>query len=85
MTDADTGSLSKETGIRNTLKRYLGPDGVIMILLVLLSIVGIGITGLFTAAQSLVLARDGRCNRDCLYRHGVVPRSEKEPQCNDPH
>ena len=44
MTDADTGSLSKETGIRNTLKRYLGPDGVIMILLVLLSIVGIGIT-----------------------------------------
>ena len=44
MTDTDTGSLSKETGIRNTLKRYLGPDGVIVILLVLLSIVGIGIT-----------------------------------------
>jgi len=44
MTDTDTGSLPKETGIRNTLKRYLGPDGVIMILLVLLAIVGIGIT-----------------------------------------
>jgi hypothetical protein len=44
MTDTETGSLPKETGIRNTLKRYLGPDGVIMILLVLLAIVGIGIT-----------------------------------------
>ena len=44
MTDTETGSLHKETGIRNTLKRYLGPDGVIMILLVLLAIVGIGIT-----------------------------------------
>ena len=44
MTDTDTGSLPRETGIRNTLKRYLGPDGVIMILLVLLAIVGIGIT-----------------------------------------
>ena len=44
MTDTDTGSLPKETGIRNTLKRYLGPDGVIIILLVLLAIVGIGIT-----------------------------------------
>jgi hypothetical protein len=44
MTDTDTGSLSKETGIRNTLKRYLGPNGIIMILLVLLAIVGIGIT-----------------------------------------
>ena len=42
MTDMDTGSLTKETGIRNTLKRYLGPDGVIMILLVLLAVVGIG-------------------------------------------
>ena len=44
MTDTDMGSLSKETGIRNTLKRYLGPDGIIMNLLVLLAIVGIGIT-----------------------------------------
>jgi hypothetical protein len=44
MTDTNTGSFPKETGIRNTLKRYLGPDGIIMILLVLLAIVGIGIT-----------------------------------------
>jgi hypothetical protein len=44
MTDMDTESLTKENGIRNTLKRYLGPDGVIMILLVLLAVVGIGIT-----------------------------------------
>ncbi|MGA8240535.1 MAG: hypothetical protein WB818_08175, partial [Desulfobacterales bacterium] len=44
MTDTETGSLPKESGISNTLKRYLGPDGVIMILLVLLAIVGIGIT-----------------------------------------
>ncbi|MGB5617293.1 MAG: hypothetical protein WBM78_10660 [Desulfobacterales bacterium] len=44
MTDTDTESLPKETGIRNTLKRYLGPHGVVMILLVLLVIVGIGIT-----------------------------------------
>ena len=44
MNDTNTGSLPKEAGIRNTLKRYLGPDGVIMILLVLLAIVGIGIT-----------------------------------------
>jgi len=44
MTDTNTGSFPKETGIRITLKRYLGPDGVIMILLVLLAIVGIGIT-----------------------------------------
>ena len=44
MTDTETGSLPKESGISNTLKRYLGPDGVIMVLLVLLAIVGIGIT-----------------------------------------
>jgi hypothetical protein len=44
MVDSNTGSVHKETGIRNTLKRYLGPDGIIMILLVLLAIVGIGIT-----------------------------------------
>ena len=44
MTDTNTGSFPKETGIRITLKRYLGPDGAIMILLVLLAIVGIGIT-----------------------------------------
>lgn len=44
MTDTGTESLPKETGIRNTLKRYLGPHGVVMILLVLLVIVGIGIT-----------------------------------------
>jgi len=44
MTDTGADSLPKETGIRNTLKRYLGPDGVIMILLVLLAIVGIGFT-----------------------------------------
>jgi hypothetical protein len=44
MTDTNTGNLPKETGIRNTLKQYLGPDGIIMILLVLLAIVGIGIT-----------------------------------------
>jgi hypothetical protein len=44
MTEKDAASLPKETGIGNTLKRYLGPHGVIMILLVLLVIVGIGIT-----------------------------------------
>lgn len=44
MTDTETGSLPRETGIRNTLKHYLGPEGAIMILLVLFSIVGIGIT-----------------------------------------
>ena len=44
MTDTNTGNLPKETGIRNTLKQYLGPEGIIMILLVLLAIVGIGIT-----------------------------------------
>ena len=44
MTDTNTGGLPKETGIRNTIKRYLGPDGVIMFLMVLLAIVGIGIT-----------------------------------------
>ena len=44
MTDTDTDSLSKEMGIGNTLKRYLGPNGVIMIMLALLTIVGIGIT-----------------------------------------
>jgi hypothetical protein len=44
MTDTNTGNLPKETGIRNTLKQYLDPDGIIMILLVLLAIVGIGIT-----------------------------------------
>lgn len=44
MTAKDTDSLPQETGIRNTLKRYLGPDGAIMILLVLLVILGIGIT-----------------------------------------
>ena len=44
MTDTKTGSLPNETGTRNTLKRYLGSSGVIMILLVLLDIVGIGIT-----------------------------------------
>jgi len=44
MTDTNTGNLPKETGIRNTLKQYLGPDGIIMILLMLLAIIGIGIT-----------------------------------------
>ncbi len=44
MTDTETESLPQKTGIGNTLKRYLGPDGVIMILLALLAIVGIGIT-----------------------------------------
>jgi len=44
MTDTDTGRLPKRTEIRNTLKRYLVPDGIIMILLVLLDIVGIGLT-----------------------------------------
>ena len=44
MTAKDTNNLPQETGIRNTLKRYSGPDGAIMILLVLLAILGIGIT-----------------------------------------
>jgi hypothetical protein len=44
MTDTDTTILPDEKGIRHTLKRYLGPDGVTMILLGLLAIVGIGIT-----------------------------------------
>lgn len=44
MTAKDTDNLPQETGIRNTLKRYSGPDGAIMILLVLLAILGIGIT-----------------------------------------
>ena len=44
MTDTDTESLPQKTGIGGTLKRYLGPDGVIMIVLALLAIVGIGIT-----------------------------------------
>ena len=44
MTVKNTHSLPQETGIRNTLLRYLGPDGAIMILLVLLSILGVGIT-----------------------------------------
>jgi len=48
MTGTDTSSLPIETGIRNTLKRYLGPDGVIMILLVLLAIIGIGFTDFST-------------------------------------
>ena len=37
MTDTDTNSLPDEKGIRHTLKRYLGPDGVTMILLGLLA------------------------------------------------
>lgn len=44
MTDSVSESLPRETGIRNPLQRYLGPDGVIMIVLVLLDIVGIAIT-----------------------------------------
>ncbi|MDX2472449.1 MAG: hypothetical protein QNL91_01970 [Candidatus Krumholzibacteria bacterium] len=44
MTETDTDSLPKETGIGITLKRYLGPDGDIIILLAVLAIVGIGIT-----------------------------------------
>ena len=44
MSDKDTESLPKETVSRNTIKRYLGPDGVVMIMLVVLAIVGIGIT-----------------------------------------
>ncbi|MGW8188327.1 MAG: hypothetical protein ACWGNK_13700 [Desulfobacterales bacterium] len=44
MTDTDTGSLPKRTENRHILKRYLGSDGIIMILLVLLAIVGIGLT-----------------------------------------
>ena len=44
MTDTGMDGLPNPTGIRNTLRRYLGPDGVIMILLVLLNIVGIGFT-----------------------------------------
>ena len=44
MTDTDMNSLDKKTGSRQALKRYLGPDRFIMLLLVLLSIVGIGIT-----------------------------------------
>jgi hypothetical protein len=44
MTDTDATGLPDEKGIRHTLKRYLGPDGVIMILLGLLALVGIGMT-----------------------------------------
>jgi hypothetical protein len=44
MTGTETKSLPEETGIRHTLKRYIGPDGVIMILLGLLALVGIGMT-----------------------------------------
>ena len=44
MNDTDTESLPQKTGIGNTLKRYLGANGVIMIMLMLLAIVGIGIT-----------------------------------------
>ena len=44
MTDNYTDSNPKKTGVPNTLTRYLDPNGIIMILLVLLSIVGIGIT-----------------------------------------
>lgn len=44
MTTKDTDSLPQETGLHNTLKTYIGPDGAIMILLLLLAIIGIGIT-----------------------------------------
>lgn len=44
MTDKEKDSLPQETGTLNTLKRFLGPDGALMVLLVLLTIVGIGIT-----------------------------------------
>ncbi len=44
MNGTDSDSLTKETGIRHTLRQYLGPDGGIMILLTLLALVGLGIT-----------------------------------------
>ncbi|MEN8758263.1 MAG: hypothetical protein ABF303_07345 [Desulfobacterales bacterium] len=44
MNDNYTDSIPKKTGVPNTLNRYLGPDGIIMALLVLLAIVGIGVT-----------------------------------------
>ena len=44
MTGTETNSLPEETDIRHILKRYIGPDGMIMILLGLLALVGIGMT-----------------------------------------
>ena len=44
MTGTETKSLPEETGIRHTKKLYIGPDGVIMIMLGLLALVGIGMT-----------------------------------------
>ena len=44
MTDSDADSRPGETGTRNRLQRRAGPDGAIMRLLVLLAIVGVGIT-----------------------------------------
>ena len=44
MTDTDMNSLPDKTGTRHTLKRYLGANGVIMIMLMLLAIIGVGIT-----------------------------------------
>ena len=44
MTDSDMDSLPDETGTRYTLKRYVGANGVIMIMLMLLAIIGVGIT-----------------------------------------
>ena len=85
MTDTDATGLPDEKGIRHTLKRYLGPDGVTMILLGLLAIVGIGITDFSPQAQSLVLARDGTCYRDCLHRHGMVTNPQKGSQRHGHH
>ena len=44
MTETEAKNLPEKIGIRHTLKRYMGPNGVIMILLGVLAIVGIGIT-----------------------------------------
>ncbi|MFZ0613005.1 MAG: hypothetical protein WAM73_12260 [Desulfobacterales bacterium] len=44
MAGNETGVLPQDRGIRHTVKRYLGPGAMIMILLVLLSVIGIGIT-----------------------------------------
>jgi hypothetical protein len=51
MSDTDTDSLAPETATRSKRQRYLGPDGVIMIVLVLLALVGVGMTD-FTPQSS---------------------------------
>lgn len=44
MAGNQTGVVSQDRGALHAVKRYLGPNAMVMILLVLLSVVGIGIT-----------------------------------------